>query len=75
MNISSDFYEKEELDAEGNKEYTFIFPYYLEKKQYFIELTDEITTIAMDFSTGEIDEDKIPAHLIKKIPEHKIIHP
>lgn len=72
MKISADFFEKEEIDAEGNKEYTFVFPYYLEKKQYFIELSDEITALAMNFQSGEIDEDKIPAHLIQKIPEHKI---
>ena len=39
MKISADFFEKEEIDAEGNKEYTFVFPHYLEKKQYFIELS------------------------------------
>ncbi len=73
MKISADFFEKEEIDAEGNKEYTFVFPYYLEKKQYFIELSDEITALAMNTITGEIDEEKIPPHLIQKIPEHKII--
>ncbi|MEA3450569.1 MAG: virulence factor SrfB, partial [Bacteroidota bacterium] len=73
MKTSADFFEKEEIDAEGNKEYTFVFPHYHEKKQYFIELSDEITALAMDFSTGDIDEDKIPSHLIQKIPEHKII--
>lgn len=73
MKVSADFYEKEEIDSEGNKEYTFVFPYYLEKKQYFIELNDEITSIAMDPISGEINEDKIPGHLIQKIPEHKII--
>ncbi len=73
MKISSDFFEKEEIDSEGNKEYTFVFPYYLEKKQYFIELSDEITSMAMNSETGEINEDKIPPHLIQKIPEHKII--
>ena len=73
MKISGDFFEKEEIDSEGNKEYTFVFPHYLEKKQYFIELSDEITSMAMNYETGDIDEEKIPAHLIQKIPEHKII--
>ena len=73
MKMSGDFYEKEEIDSEGNKEYTFVFPHYLEKKQYFIELSDEITSLAMDYETGDIDEDKIPAHLIQKISEHKIV--
>jgi len=73
MKISSDFFEKEEIDNEGNKEYTFVFPHYLEKKQYFIELSDEISSIAMNYETGEVNEDKIPPHLIQKIPEHKII--
>lgn len=73
MKISADFFEKEEIDAQGNKEYSFVLPYYHEKKQQFIELTDEIISIASNVQTGEIDEDKIPSHLIHKIPEHKIV--
>ena len=73
MKLSADFFEKEEIDAQGNKEYSFVLPYYHEKKQQFIELTDEIISIATDSVTGEIDESKIPAHLIQKIPEHKIV--
>ena len=45
MKLSGDFFEKEEEDVDGNKEYTFVFPYYHEKKQRFIELTEEIQTI------------------------------
>ncbi len=73
MKLSSDFFEKEEIDAEGNKEYSFVIPYYHEKKQQFIELTDEIASVAINPVTGEIDEDKIPPHLMQRIPEHKII--
>ncbi len=73
LKLSADFYEKEEIDQDGNKEYTFVLPYFYEKKQYYIELTDEIQNIAMDPETGEIDENKIPQDLIIKIPEHKII--
>ncbi len=73
MKISADYYEKEEIDEEGNKEYSFVFPHFYEKKQYYIELTEEIQRLAMDMQTGEINEDKIPAELIQKIPEHKII--
>ncbi len=73
MKVNLDFFEKEEEDLEGNKEYSFVFPYYYEKQQRYIELTDEIKKAAMDHETGWIDEDKIPKHLISKIPEHKII--
>ena len=73
MKISADFFEKEEIDTEGNKEYTFVIPYYHEKKQMFIELTDEIIRLATDTATGQIEEDKIPPQLITKIPEHKIV--
>jgi len=73
MKLSGDFFEKEDEDIDGNKEYTFVFPYYHEKKQRFIELTDEIQKIAMDPNTRDIDEDKIPSHLMNKISEHKII--
>jgi len=73
MKLSGDFFEKMEEDIDGNKEFTFVFPYYHEKSQRFIELTDEIRKIAMDNDSGEIDEDKIPKHLMAKIPEHKII--
>ena len=73
LKMNMDFYEKLEQDEEGNKEYTFVFPYFLEKQQKYIELTDDIRKVAQDEETGEIDEDKIPKDLIKKIPEHKII--
>jgi len=73
LKTNLDFYEKMEEDIEGNKEYTFVFPYYHEKQQRYIELTDEIRKIATDADTGEIEESKIPKHLITKIPEHKII--
>jgi len=73
IKVNMDFYEKLEEDAEGNKEYTFVFPYYYEKQQKYIEFTDEIKRIATDPESGLIDETKIPAHLIQKIPEHKII--
>ncbi len=70
---NGDFFEKMEEDIEGNKEYTFVFPYYYEKGQRFIEMTEEIRKIAMDSESGMVDEEKIPKHLINKIPEHKII--
>jgi len=73
LKVNQDFYEKMEQDAEGNKEYTFVFPYYHEKQQKYIELTDEIRKVASDPETGDIIEEKIPPHLIEKIPEHKII--
>lgn len=73
LKTNLDFYEKMEEDLEGNKEYSFVFPFYYEKQQKYIELTDEIRKIATNPATGEIDEDKIPKHLIEKIPEHKII--
>ncbi len=28
MKLSGDFFEKEDEDIDGNKEYTFVFPYY-----------------------------------------------
>ena len=73
LKTNADFYEKMEEDIEGNKEFTFVFPYYHEKSQKYIELTDEIKKVAMDVESGEVDESKIPQHLIQKIPEHKII--
>ena len=73
MKVNGDFYEKLEEDIEGNKEITFVFPYYHEKLQKYIELTDEIQKAAADPETGDIDETRIPQNLIKTIPEHKII--
>jgi len=73
LKVNQDFFEKMEQDLDGNKEYTFVFPYYHEKQQRYIELTDEIRQIAADTETGDIIEEKIPKHLIEKIPEHKII--
>ncbi|MBQ5452665.1 MAG: hypothetical protein IIT56_06685, partial [Bacteroidales bacterium] len=40
MKANADFYEKIEEDIEGNKEIQFVFPYYHEKLQKYIELTD-----------------------------------
>ncbi len=73
MKVNMDFFEKLEEDVEGNKEYSFVFPYYHEKLQRYIELSDEIKKIAQDPETGDIEESKIPKNLINKIPEHKII--
>jgi len=73
LKVNLDFFEKLEEDIEGNKEYTFVFPYYYEKLQRYIELTDEIRKVAADPATGDIEEEKIPKNLIVKIPEHKII--
>ena len=73
MKANADFYEKIEEDIEGNKEIQFVFPYYHEKLQKYIELTDEIRKVATDTATGQIEESRIPQSLIKPIPEHKII--
>ncbi|MBQ3688646.1 MAG: virulence factor SrfB [Bacteroidales bacterium] len=73
MKVNADFYEKIEEDIEGNKEIQFVFPYYHEKLQKYIELTDEIQKVAVDPQTGEIEESRIPQSLIRTIPEHKII--
>ena len=73
MKANADFYEKIEEDIEGNKEIQFVFPYYHEKLQKYIELTDEIRKVATDSATGQIEESRIPQSLIKTIPEHKII--
>jgi hypothetical protein len=73
MKVNGDFYEKLEEDIEGNKEITFVFPYYHEKLQKYIEFTEEIQKVATDPATGEIVEARIPQNLIKPIPEHKIV--
>ena len=73
MKVNADYFEKLEEDIEGNKEITFVFPYYHEKLQKYIELTDEIRKVATDSETGQIDEARIPQNLIRTIPEHKII--
>ena len=46
MKVNGDFYEKLEEDIEGNKEITFVFPYYHEKLQKYIEFTEEIQKVA-----------------------------
>ncbi|MCQ2253573.1 MAG: virulence factor SrfB [Bacteroidales bacterium] len=73
MKVNGDFYEKLEEDIEGNKEITFVFPYYHEKIKKYIEMTDEIKKVATDSSTGEIDEARIPQSMVHTIPDHKII--
>jgi len=73
LKINREFFEKVEIDKDGNKQYSFVFPYYLEKQQRYIELTDEIKKFALNPETGLIDEDKISKDMISKIREDQIV--
>lgn len=72
MRVNGDFFEKLEEDIDGNKEVSFVFPYYHEKLKKYIELTDDIKKVAFDSQTGQIEESRIPQSLIKTIPDQKI---